>query len=87
MFSIMVSHYCYFSKERSVHPNGKMIEIHEMLLDPSTTYTAMVRTGILTKQPYSGTWSEWSSAVKWSTTYKGEYCGTDLHLHSHALDF
>lgn len=67
MFSIMVSH-CYFLKEVSVHPDNKMIQIDEMKLDPVTTYTAMVRSGIHEDETYSGTWSEWSSAVKWKTT-------------------
>lgn len=86
MFSIMVSH-CYFLKEVSVRPENKMIQIDEMNLDPVTTYTAMVRSGIHENLKYRGTWSEWSSAVKWKTTYRDEYRGTDLHLHSHVLDY
>ncbi|XP_048047580.1 interleukin-21 receptor-like [Megalobrama amblycephala] len=60
-----------------VHPDNKMIQIDEMNLDPVTTYTAVVRSGIYenTNMNYRGTWSEWSSAVKWKTTYRDEYRG------------
>ncbi|XP_067285097.1 interleukin 21 receptor, tandem duplicate 2 [Pseudorasbora parva] len=55
----------------SVHPDGKKtIQIDEMTLDPGTTYTAMVRTGIEEKREYNGTWSDWSSPVKWKTAYR-----------------
>ncbi|XP_067238599.1 interleukin 21 receptor, tandem duplicate 2 isoform X2 [Chanodichthys erythropterus] len=53
-----------------VHPENKWIQIDEMNLDPVTTYTAMVRSGIREEKEYRGTWSEWSSAVKWKTTYR-----------------
>ncbi|KAK9978059.1 hypothetical protein ABG768_019832 [Culter alburnus] len=59
--------------EVSVHPDNKMIQIDEMNLDPVTTYTAMVRSGIRENPKYRGTWSEWSSAVKWKTTSRDEY--------------
>lgn len=63
----------FFLKVVSVHPDTKMIQIDEMKLDPGTTYTAMVRTGIHESNKYSGTWSDWSSTVKWNTAYRGEY--------------
>ncbi|XP_077069601.1 interleukin 21 receptor, tandem duplicate 2 [Siphateles boraxobius] len=56
--------------EVSVHPGTNMIQIDEMKLDSGTTYTAMVRTGIHEHKEYSGTWSAWSSTVKWNTTYR-----------------
>lgn len=80
-------------KEVRVHPDTQMISINEMKLDPGTTYTAMVRTGIGLHEDkaksYSGTWSDWSSTVKWNTTHgnRDEYCDNDLYLHSHVLDF
>ncbi|CAM4347580.1 unnamed protein product [Leuciscus chuanchicus] len=49
-----------------VHPDTEMIQIDEMKLDPGTTYNAMVRTGIHKINGYSGTWSDWSSTVKWN---------------------
>ncbi|XP_051743448.1 uncharacterized protein LOC127509048 isoform X10 [Ctenopharyngodon idella] len=64
------------NSEVSVHPENKMIQIDEMNLDPGTTYTAMVRSGIREHRTYRGTWSEWSSAVKWKTTYRDKYRGT-----------
>ncbi|XP_056097727.1 interleukin 21 receptor, tandem duplicate 2 [Rhinichthys klamathensis goyatoka] len=58
--------------EVSVHPNTEMIQIDEMKLDPGTTYTAMVRTGIHKDKTYNGTWSDWSRTVKWNTAYRDE---------------
>lgn len=62
-----------FFKEVSVQPDKEMIQIDEMKLDPDTTYTVMVKSKVDNRQGYSGTWSEWSSAVKWETAHRGEY--------------
>lgn len=62
-----------FFKEVSVQPDKEMIQIDEMKLDPDTTYTVMVKSKVDKRQDYSGTWSEWSSAVKWETAHRGEY--------------
>ncbi|KAG1968826.1 interleukin-9 receptor [Pimephales promelas] len=56
--------------EFTVHPSTAMIEIDEMKLDPGTMYTAMVRNAISKTHKYSGTWSDWSSTVKWNTPYR-----------------
>lgn len=62
-----------FFKEVSVQPDKEIIQIDEMKLDPDTTYTVMVKSKVDKRQVYSGTWSEWSSAVKWETEHRGEY--------------
>lgn len=49
-----------------------MIPIDEKWFDPSTAYTAEVRSKI-NGGDYIGTWSDWSNAVKWKTA--GEHCG------------
>ncbi|NP_001106981.1 interleukin 21 receptor, tandem duplicate 2 [Danio rerio] len=54
------------------HVYKEEIEIENKKLDPGTSYSAVVRTGIETHPKYSGTWSDWSSPVKWSTAYRDE---------------
>uniref|UniRef100_A0A8C1PFP4 Interleukin 21 receptor, tandem duplicate 2 n=1 Tax=Cyprinus carpio TaxID=7962 RepID=A0A8C1PFP4_CYPCA len=56
-----------------VHPEKEMIQTEEMKLDPDTMYAVMVKSKVNDRQVYGGTWSDWSSAVKWKTAYKGEY--------------
>ncbi|KAF4115826.1 hypothetical protein G5714_003315 [Onychostoma macrolepis] len=60
------------TSEVSVQPDKTMIQIDEMKLDPNTMYTVMVRSKIGKKMEYSGTWSDWSSAVKWKTAHRDE---------------
>ncbi|XP_050961622.1 interleukin 21 receptor, tandem duplicate 2 [Labeo rohita] len=56
----------------SVVPQGKeMIPIDEKWFDPSTAYTAEVRSKI-NGGDYIGTWSDWSNAVKWKTAGQDE---------------
>ncbi len=52
-----------------------MIQIDETKLDLDTTYTVMVKSKVdeKKKKDYNGTWSDWSSAVKWETAHRGEY--------------
>lgn len=62
-----------FLKEVSVQKDKEMIQIDEMNLDLDTTYTVMVKSKVDETRDYSGTWSDWSSAVKWETAHRGEY--------------
>ncbi len=64
-----------FFKEVSVQPDKEMIQIDETKLDLDTTYTVMVKSKVDEEKTkdYSGTWSDWSSAVKWETAHRGEY--------------
>ncbi|XP_073686588.1 interleukin 21 receptor, tandem duplicate 2 [Garra rufa] len=60
----------YTVMEVKVQPDKEMIQIDEVMFDLGTAYTVMVRTMIDNIQKgYSGTWSEWSNAVKWKTAY------------------
>ncbi|XP_059388552.1 interleukin-9 receptor-like [Carassius carassius] len=60
------------TSEVSVQLDKEMIQIEEMRFDPDTMYTVMVKSKIDNRQTYSGTWSDWSSAVKWKTAYRDE---------------
>uniref|UniRef100_A0A8C2CAS5 Paired domain-containing protein n=1 Tax=Cyprinus carpio TaxID=7962 RepID=A0A8C2CAS5_CYPCA len=50
----------------------EMIQIEEMRLDPDTMYAVMVKSKVDDRQVYGGTWSDWSSTVKWKTAYRDE---------------
>ncbi|XP_056308347.1 interleukin 21 receptor, tandem duplicate 2 [Danio aesculapii] len=53
------------------HVYKEKIEIGKKL-DPGSSYSAVVRTEMQKKMRYNGTWSDWSSPVKWSTAYRDE---------------
>uniref|UniRef100_A0A8C1F2M4 Uncharacterized protein n=1 Tax=Cyprinus carpio carpio TaxID=630221 RepID=A0A8C1F2M4_CYPCA len=55
-----------------VHPEKEMIQTEEMKLDPDTMYAVMVKSKVDDRQVYGGTWSDWSSTVKWKTAYRDE---------------
>ncbi|KAL6457253.1 hypothetical protein MHYP_G00342160 [Metynnis hypsauchen] len=61
--------------------------ISEAEFEPGTRYTAMVCSKIRTKTVYDGTNSNWSSAVKWTTTYEAvrPTAQSSLRQHNPAL--
>uniref|UniRef100_A0A8C2CD77 Interleukin 21 receptor, tandem duplicate 2 n=1 Tax=Cyprinus carpio TaxID=7962 RepID=A0A8C2CD77_CYPCA len=61
------------TSEVSVESDKEMIQTEEMKLDPDTMYAVMVKSKVDDRQVYGGTWSDWSSAVKWKKAYKREY--------------
>ncbi|XP_043090928.1 interleukin 21 receptor, tandem duplicate 2 isoform X2 [Puntigrus tetrazona] len=56
----------------NVHPSNEVVQLDETKLDPNTVYTVMVRSTVDKINGYSGTWSDWSSSVKWKTAHKDE---------------
>ncbi|XP_042575988.1 interleukin-21 receptor-like isoform X2 [Cyprinus carpio] len=71
------------TSEVIVHPEKEMIQTEEMKLDPDTMYAVMVKSKVDDRQVYGGTWSDWSSTVKWKTAYRGEYCGSYCSIFTH----
>uniref|UniRef100_A0A673FMN2 Fibronectin type-III domain-containing protein n=1 Tax=Sinocyclocheilus rhinocerous TaxID=307959 RepID=A0A673FMN2_9TELE len=62
----------HFFWKNGDHTNKERIQIEEMKLDPDTMYTVMVKSEVDKTKDYNGTWSDWSSAVKWKTAFRDE---------------
>uniref|UniRef100_A0A671SFE0 Fibronectin type-III domain-containing protein n=1 Tax=Sinocyclocheilus anshuiensis TaxID=1608454 RepID=A0A671SFE0_9TELE len=60
------------TSEISVQPDKERFQIEEMKLDLDTMYTVMVKSKVDKTKDYNGTWSDWSSAVKWKTAFRDE---------------
>ncbi|KAL7829807.1 hypothetical protein AOLI_G00306920 [Acnodon oligacanthus] len=55
----------------TVNVKGTEFNISEAEFEPGTRYTARVCSKVRTETGYNGTSGNWSSAVKWTTSYEG----------------